>query len=45
MRKIAIYGKRGIGKSTTTQNTIAGLVEAGKNVMVVGCHRQLSCKE
>jgi nitrogenase iron protein NifH len=37
MRKIAIYGKGGIGKSTTTQNTVAGLVEAGKNVMVVGC--------
>ncbi|MCK5451662.1 MAG: hypothetical protein KAI70_07850, partial [Candidatus Omnitrophica bacterium] len=25
MRKIAIYGKGGIGKSTTTQNTVAGL--------------------
>ena len=37
MRKIAIYGKGGIGKSTTTQNTVAGLVEAGKNIMVVGC--------
>jgi nitrogenase iron protein NifH len=37
MRKIAIYGKGGIGKSTTTQNTVAGLVEMGKNVMVVGC--------
>ncbi len=37
MRKVAIYGKGGIGKSTTTQNTVAGLVEAGKNVMVVGC--------
>ncbi|KJF41783.1 nitrogenase iron protein [Draconibacterium sediminis] len=37
MRKIAIYGKGGIGKSTTTQNTVAGLVEAGKNVKVVGC--------
>ncbi|MBP7359995.1 MAG: hypothetical protein KA955_11750, partial [Prevotella sp.] len=24
MRKIAIYGKGGIGKSTTTQNTVAG---------------------
>ncbi|MDR1625019.1 MAG: hypothetical protein LBT33_00645, partial [Spirochaetia bacterium] len=23
MRKIAIYGKGGIGKSTTTQNTVA----------------------
>ena len=37
MRKIAIYGKGGIGKSTTTQNTVAGLAEAGKRVMVVGC--------
>lgn len=37
MRKIAIYGKGGIGKSTTTQNTVAGLAEMGKNVLVVGC--------
>jgi len=37
MRKVAIYGKGGIGKSTTTQNTVAGLVELGKKVMVVGC--------
>lgn len=37
MRKVAIYGKGGIGKSTTTQNTIAALAESGKNVMVVGC--------
>ncbi len=37
MRKIAIYGKGGIGKSTTTQNTVAGLAEMGKNIMVVGC--------
>ena len=37
MRKIAIYGKGGIGKSTTTQNTVAGLAEVGKKVMVVGC--------
>ena len=37
MRKIAIYGKGGIGKSTTTQNTVAGLVEMGHNIMVVGC--------
>ncbi len=37
MRKVAIYGKGGIGKSTTTQNTVAGLVESGKKVMVVGC--------
>lgn len=37
MRKIAIYGKGGIGKSTTTQNTVAGLAEMGKKVLVVGC--------
>jgi len=37
MRQIAIYGKGGIGKSTTTQNTVGALAEAGKKVMVVGC--------
>ena len=37
MRKIAIYGKGGIGKSTTTQNTVAALAEMGRNMMVVGC--------
>ena len=37
MRQIAIYGKGGIGKSTTTQNTAAALAEAGANVMIVGC--------
>jgi len=37
MRKVAIYGKGGIGKSTTTQNTVAGLAEMGKTIMVVGC--------
>ncbi|NTV14588.1 MAG: nitrogenase iron protein [Desulfobulbaceae bacterium] len=37
MRKVAIYGKGGIGKSTTTQNTVAGLIEMGRKVMVVGC--------
>ena len=37
MRKVAIYGKGGIGKSTTTQNTVAGLTEMGSKVMVVGC--------
>jgi nitrogenase iron protein NifH len=37
LRQIAIYGKGGIGKSTTTQNLTAGLAEAGKKVMVVGC--------
>ncbi len=37
LRQIAIYGKGGIGKSTTTQNLTAGLAEAGQKVMVVGC--------
>ena len=36
-RSIAIYGKGGIGKSTTTQNTVAALAEMGKKIMVVGC--------
>ena len=36
-RQVAIYGKGGIGKSTTTQNTVAALAEAGKHIMVVGC--------
>jgi nitrogenase iron protein NifH len=37
LRQIAIYGKGGIGKSTTTQNTVAGLASMGKKVMIVGC--------
>ncbi|MFZ7132547.1 MAG: nitrogenase iron protein [Eubacteriales bacterium] len=37
MRQIAIYGKGGIGKSTTTQNLTAALGEMGNNVMIIGC--------
>lgn len=37
MRQIAIYGKGGIGKSTTTQNLAAALAEDGKKLMIVGC--------
>ncbi len=37
LRQCAIYGKGGIGKSTTTQNLVAALAEAGKKVMIVGC--------
>lgn len=37
LRQCAIYGKGGIGKSTTTQNMVAGLAEAGNKVMIVGC--------
>jgi len=35
MRKVAIYEKGGISKSTTTQNTVAGLAEMGKKEIVV----------
>lgn len=37
MRQIAIYGKGGIGKSTTTQNLAAALSYIGKKLMIVGC--------
>nr|WP_317134421.1 AAA family ATPase [Leptolyngbya sp. 7M] len=37
IRQIAFYGKGGIGKSTTSQNTIAGLAEIGERIMIVGC--------
>lgn len=37
MRQIAIYGKGGIGKSTTTQNVAAALAEKGRQLMLVGC--------
>ena len=37
MRQVAIYGKGGIGKSTTTQNLNAGLATMGKKIMIVGC--------
>src|SRR5512143_1475430 len=37
LRQCAIYGKGGIGKSTTTQNLVAALAAAGKKGMIVGC--------
>lgn len=38
MRKIAIYGKGGIGKSTTTQNTAAALAHFhSKKIFIHGC--------
>lgn len=37
MLKIAVYGKGGIGKSTTTSNLSAALSDAGLKVMQVGC--------
>lgn len=37
MKKIAVYGKGGIGKSTTTSNISAALSELGLNVCQIGC--------
>lgn len=37
MRKIAIYGKGGIGKSTTTSNLSVALSRKGYKVMQIGC--------
>lgn len=37
MIKIAIYGKGGIGKSTTVSNIAAALAEKGLKVMQIGC--------
>jgi nitrogenase iron protein NifH len=37
VRQIAFYGKGGIGKSTTQQNTMAAMAASGQRVMIVGC--------
>ena len=37
MLKIAIYGKGGIGKSTTTSNLSAAFSKLGKKVIQIGC--------
>lgn len=37
MKKIAIYGKGGIGKSTTVSNLSAALATTGLKVMQIGC--------
>ena len=37
MIKIAVYGKGGIGKSTTVSNVAAALAEKGLKVMQIGC--------
>ena len=37
MKQIAIYGKGGIGKSTTSANLSAALADQGLSVMQIGC--------
>jgi nitrogenase iron protein NifH len=37
IRQIAFYGKGGIGKSTTSQNTLAAMAEKGQRILIVGC--------
>ncbi len=37
MRKIAIYGKGGIGKSTTVSNVSAAMASMGLTVLQIGC--------
>jgi len=37
MRRIAIYGKGGIGKSTTASNISDAMAESGLRVMQIGC--------
>jgi nitrogenase iron protein NifH len=43
MRQVAFYGKGGIGKSTTQQNTAAALAAQGNDIMVVGCDPKADC--
>ncbi len=43
MRQVAFYGKGGIGKSTTQQNTAAALASLGNKIMVVGCDPKADC--
>ncbi|MTD39036.1 AAA family ATPase [Erwinia sp. CPCC 100877] len=37
MKKIAIYGKGGIGKSTTVSNVAVAMAQMGKKVLQIGC--------
>ena len=37
MKQIALYGKGGIGKSTTSANLSAALAEKGLDILQIGC--------
>jgi nitrogenase iron protein NifH len=43
MRHIAVYGKGGIGKSTTSQNMAVALAEMGKKLLIIGCDPKADC--
>jgi len=43
VKKIALYGKGGIGKSTVSTNVAAALAERGLRVMVIGCDPKTDC--
>ncbi|MCK4652373.1 MAG: P-loop NTPase, partial [Methanosarcinales archaeon] len=36
-RRIAIYGKGGIGKSSTASNVAAACADEGHSVTIIGC--------
>ena len=40
MKRICVYGKGGIGKSTAVSNLAAAMAQAGKRVAVVGGDRK-----
>ena len=35
--RLRFYGKGGIGKSTTSQNTLAALADLDQKILIVGC--------
>ncbi len=37
MKRIAVYGKGGIGKSTTVSNLSAAMAKLGLTVLQIGC--------
>ena len=43
IRKIAFYGKGGIGKSTISSNLAAAYAERGLNTMIIGCDPKSDC--
>jgi nitrogenase iron protein NifH len=44
MKKVAVYGKGGIGKSTVVSNMSAALAGMGHRVMQIGCDPKSSAR-